>query len=290
MKTKITTIASWFLALLTTSIFAQIPNNGFENWVTLGNGEDPAGWHTTNLFDTTGTYFPIIKSTDHYPVSAGNFSMSMQNNISLLPAFNAYGIAMTTRLDGSDRPLFPITGHPDSLYGYYKFTSVNSDTMNINVYLYNNSVEIVGAHFIASQSTSGWTSFKLPIPAYVNADSARITIMSCNLEGAGAQGNSVLYVDNLSFDSLIVAGTEDPILAGYRSVYPNPAKNEITVEERMIDSQSNVFISNISGQLLQENKLINNKTTIDISNLGSGIYILKLQNEKTVGVFKVIKE
>ncbi len=61
---------------------AQIPNSGFENWTTTGSYQEPTGWATMNPA-SAGPFYSCTISTDHYPVSVGNYSMRLESNTSL---------------------------------------------------------------------------------------------------------------------------------------------------------------------------------------------------------------
>ena len=73
-------------------------------------------------------------------------------------------------------------------------------------------------------------------------------------------------------------------------VYPNPATNEITLSEEFGKDQLILF------DLLGKNypiKLMNNfnsSTNIDISSLSSGLYFIKIINEKSIKSIKFFKE
>ena len=230
---------------------AQIPNNGFENWTPLGNGFEPTEWFSANSFDPSGSYFPITQSTDHFPTNRGNYSIRLENQPSLLPAFKAFGIAATTRLDGSDRPLFAVIGHPTSLCGYFKFLSQNNDTMDIHFALYKNGIEVTSGRFITTNSFSDWTSFNIQVDnmAYAEADSGRIVISSFYSDNLIVHGNSALYVDNLSFD-IPISGINDPSASIVPNFfYPNPASDEIFLNiENLNDKSMTVNIYDLSGR------------------------------------------
>jgi len=72
-------------------------------------------------------------------------------------------------------------------------------------------------------------------------------------------------------------------------VYPNPAKNELIIENEQLKIE-NIEIYNVMGQLLQS-KIVNlqSKIEIDVSHLASGIYSLKIQTGNSVITQKVIK-
>ena len=69
-------------------------------------------------------------------------------------------------------------------------------------------------------------------------------------------------------------------------VYPNPATDNITVENL---ANGQISILNLDGQAVFTQSITNNKTTIDISSLPGGVYILKTVNDAGTGTTKFIK-
>ncbi len=225
------------LVVIAIETFSQIPNNGFENWTKVGNCIEPTAWHSMySIFDSTGDYCPVIRSTDHYPTSVGSYSVMISNDTARWHKGSFLGWGILTSTEGNDRPLFPIKGHPVSLCGYYKYFPKNGDTMAINIYLYKNGIQVTDGHFLSHTIASNWTSFSFSFSntLYSSVDSARIT-MSAAMEpkngSLGPLGNSILYVDNLSFDSLITSSptslSELPTKNTFFYLYPNPAFNLI---------------------------------------------------------------
>jgi len=70
-------------------------------------------------------------------------------------------------------------------------------------------------------------------------------------------------------------------------VYPNPAKNFISV--KTANKYSSVKIYNIAGQLISEAPFDSEKS-IDVSKLKNGSYILEASNGSSKESFKFIKE
>lgn len=63
---------------------AQIPNNGFEIWRNVGNCAEPTSWYSFySIFDSSGSYCPITRSTDHYPFDVGSYSVRIANDTSI---------------------------------------------------------------------------------------------------------------------------------------------------------------------------------------------------------------
>ncbi len=305
---KTFTIFLTVLIAMTITINAQIPNNGFENWVlghsvyypthtSIDSVEIPDGnWITNNLIRKSN-YIPVTKSTDHYPIGIGSFSIRMENNISLLGDTlfaGAFGYSTTAFFPGYNGPAFPISGHPTSLCGYYKFLPHNGDTLTIGITLYYNGVEVSSTVHNDTVTASSWTSFCISIPAYTQADSAQIGFSAFYgpLNGGfptGPYGNSVLYIDNLSFDNLITSVSEQNFNNISFCLYPNPASDILTFN---IDNENNADLTlniyNVTGELISTEKLKQNKQQINIGNLNNGIYMIEIKSKKWTEKQKLI--
>lgn len=70
------------------------------------------------------------------------------------------------------------------------------------------------------------------------------------------------------------------------NVYPNPANNYVTIENEGV---SNVSVCNVQGQVVIS-KEIKDSETLDINTLAKGVYYIRIENEKTVVIKKIIKE
>jgi hypothetical protein len=87
-------------------------------------------------------------------------------------------------------------------------------------------------------------------------------------------------IDNL-FIQDAVTGIEDKIVSF--SIYPNPAKENITIEFNQDVRNAQIQIINLQGASIIDAKTSSKVTEVDISILQQGIYILKTQlNNKTV--------
>jgi hypothetical protein len=75
-------------------------------------------------------------------------------------------------------------------------------------------------------------------------------------------------------------------------IYPNPAKNEVTIAKNKAISLENVTIYDITGRLINTVDLKNmgEKQTIEISQLESGVYFLQINSEKANITKQLIKE
>lgn len=277
-KRKLITIAAILISSL--SVIAQIPNAGFETWTTVNNRPVPDGWYTTNsMIDSTAAYFPATKSSDHFPDAIGNYSMRIESNPALTGA-PSWGVVMTTRLDGTDRPLFPLTGHPNSLCGYFKYLPAN-DSLHIYVALFKNGIEIASGSYFNSNTVSSWASFQIPFSTYTEADSARITISSCTIDrNMIAQSHSVLFIDNLSFDTPVSVENKPVVtlnainlaLTGNNTLnYQLPTA--ATVSATIYDINGRLVFSSLS----RKHSAGSHSMPIALAHSSSGVYLLKFK-------------
>ncbi len=276
------------ISLNSTWVFSQIPNAGFENWDSFPGFIEPSEWQTANAF-ATGTFYPVTRSTDVFPVGSGNYSIRIENNPSLLPGYEAYGYIMTGSLQYPG-PVFPIQGHPTSLKGYYKFIPNAGDTMVMGIILYKTRVQVAFGRDTTSAPVPSWTEFEIPIPDYADADSAMImfaTYYSIKSNGK-PHGNSVLYIDNLSFDTTastsILKEETDQLL-----FYPNPASDNIYFQNSFKSNSVIAIIYNNLGKKVWIKKLVQSDNSLDISILKPGIYTLVLNDGKKRTFHKFIK-
>ena len=83
---------------------------------------------------------------------------------------------------------------------------------------------------------------------------------------------------------------QSSLISKLLEISPNPASTQITIETPAIQAQSQLSISNISGQQLLTHEITEPKTLIDLSSLPSGVYFVRLTSEKNVAIGKFIKQ
>jgi hypothetical protein len=73
-------------------------------------------------------------------------------------------------------------------------------------------------------------------------------------------------------------------------LYPNPATDKITIKLSGMTQGGNLTIVDIEGQQLITRQITEPKTHVDINSLPSGVYFVRVTNEKTVEVGKFVKQ
>lgn len=86
--------------------------------------------------------------------------------------------------------------------------------------------------------------------------------------------------------------TEVNTASSFQSInlYPNPAKDFMTIEVPSLSTPSDIQFIGIDGKLVLCSKLVNLKTTISISNLPKGIYLCRYNNGTISSNIKFIKQ
>ncbi|NOX45872.1 MAG: T9SS type A sorting domain-containing protein [Chlorobi bacterium] len=85
----------------------------------------------------------------------------------------------------------------------------------------------------------------------------------------------------------IITGVEETEDTGEISVFPNPAKSNLSIKN--IERETAYKIININGIVMMQGK-IPESNEINIKELSKGIYFIELGNENTLTVKKIIKD
>lgn len=227
-----------FIVILFSALFtlnAQIPNFSFENW-TNGANAAPDGWsdHGSNH----AGFYPATQSTDAYH---GSYAVHIENKIDATDT--TYGNLYTTRPNGGEGfgPAFQINQRYDNLKGFYKFIALNGDSAQVIVYITKTGFvgpwgdllawgeENLGAATTYTPFSVGYldslTTFiymdgtEIPDSGYISLCAYKpIDGSEINLP---PQGNSVLIVDALNFDTYITGVNENMDITENFILYPS---------------------------------------------------------------------
>jgi len=88
-------------------------------------------------------------------------------------------------------------------------------------------------------------------------------------------------------NSLISIGVNEISIGNSFSVYPNPAKNQLTIDGGELKVES-INILDITGKTI--NTVVSTNNTIDVSSLSQGMYFLQIQTDKGIATSKFLKK
>ena len=98
-----------------------------------------------------------------------------------------------------------------------------------------------------------------------------------------------LYIDDISID-LATTNNNNLYNTDY-FIYPNPCKNEVTIEHSEINKEEIKYeISTSSGKQITQMFSRNNKVNISTKYFSKGIYILKIISNEGIVVKKLVKQ
>lgn len=101
--------------------------------------------------------------------------------------------------------------------------------------------------------------------------------------GASCSDTSLCYtIDEVGLNEII--GSEI-------NMYPNPTNSEINIDlGTEYEGATFISIRNTIGQVLHEEEMTGKQKTLDLKHLSSGAYLVKIENDKTHSLLKLIKE
>jgi len=312
------------LASIGTNIFAGfsgggvfISTNNGASWAPVNNGLSDLYISSLIVNDTNliaGTEHGIFLSTDkgNSWISLGltsNFiySLAVSGNNILCGAYNS-GVFLST--DNGTTWNAVNTGLTDNM--------VYSLAINGN-YIFAGTQ--YGGVFLSLNNGSSWTTASIGIP-YGSIYSLTIkdnNIFAGTTNGVFLSTNNGITWDNINsglptqrqvncfaFDNVYAyisdnglgvwrrplsdfAGIKENTINDNVSIYPNPAKDILTIETNT-NTQQRLEITNLIGQTVYTNNINNKKATINTSAFANGVYILKLSSDKETVVRKFVKE
>jgi hypothetical protein len=156
---------------------------------------------------------------------------------------------------------------------------------------------------IFNSNTCNWDVIDSPVPAPSTAcyETATFNLNTCNWNITGSQAPEPNTADyetatfNSSTCSWDVTGTDfdEPLndLENEINIYPNPTKGLIIIDLGNIEGPTNYALYTFEGSIIQQENNITDKTIrIDLSNERSGIYLLKINQQTTVNLYRIVKQ
>lgn len=281
------------MCIISAGIKAQnIPNGGFETWMTMGPFETVQGWiHPPVVSKSTdmhsGTYAVMLKTDTFYNPQ----TMTLDT----IAGFCSTGTpGMGPGNPGISGYVF--TDRPDSLTGWFKYAPALNDSFYISVYLsfwdpFLNAQESIAYSSFLGGASASYTRFSFPLnySSPNSPDTAIIFMRSSNPSNAAQNFiGSQLLVDDLAFVTNTINGIESATSNQKLNlnVAPNPACDFIRVNlSKQVDGPIEVTLTDLLGRTVYTNNFGGEIKSFEINTnvLFNGHYVLRLRyNEEII--------
>lgn len=324
MNKTFTTLLSLSISLFS---FAQtqITNSGFETWDNAGSStEEPTDFNSNKTGSSNAQIGPQTCFRDASIKHSGSYALRMENKTVPIVGTVVNGSASTgvinapstNKSDGyigtinystsTDIRRLAFTGRPDSIVGWYQYTSGGTgETGKVTAILHNNQYfdpetpttyhadpttdKIARATYFTPTGTSSvWKRFSAP---FVYTSGSNPTYIMINMTSSANQlttfNGSKMWVDDISFIYNSTVSVKEVDLVKTAKVYYY--EKNIYVDFSFITSeQSMIELYDVTGQIVMTQKIDNAAlNTFDVSSLKTGIYMYKVGSKSQNKVGKL---
>lgn len=272
-----------FLFFIIPSIQAQnpLPDSSFEAWTNAAGYDNLTSWNTLNPNTFTFGVLTALKASGA-DAHSGSFAVKLVTKTVL--SFTANGIATTGNIDAGTQTIsggIPYTGRPDSISGWYKYTSVGGDNGFVVFVLLDAINDTIGiANFTTPAASVGtYTYFSTAINYFSSGTPVLSRCLLSSSAGFTAVVNSTLIVDDLALISNST-GTRENILMSLNRINYLPASKTILINSPSLTIKR-AELRDISGKKISSFPIQQSETEYKIENLSSGIYFVLLYDESS---------
>jgi hypothetical protein len=284
------------------SLFAQIPNPGFEMWDSTATYHFPIGWDNLD----SATNLAGVYTCTQMPGYAGAHAIKLVSHTVALVSQTFPGVAVSGKIDyttGSFKSGFAYSARPANLSGAWQYMPFSGDTGHIIVFLTKwnsglnrrDTIAFTDQQMASPDMVMSWATFSIPLTYHSNQypDSGVIVLTS---SGAHPVNNSYLYVDTLQFTGSVTTGVElNSATTTKFNLYPNPTNNATSVIYDAVEAGTvNVSVTSVDGREvynMSKNVTVGgNKFEISMTNAPKGLYLVKLTDETGTETRKLVIE
>ena len=288
--------------VVSNTLFAQIPNPGFETWDTTGSYDKVAGWDTPDSATAIFSVYPCTMGTPG-AVGARYIKLTPEYIITAATVVTVPGVAVSGKINFTTfapESGFPYTTRSANLTGSWQYHAAGADQGHIMVLLtkWNSTTSTRDTvsftdHALPSYVV-GWTTFSIPL-AYQSTATPDSGIILLSSSGATPVAGSYLYVDNLAFAGIYTTGVTNVVNGTGLSVSPNPATGTTTIAYNSAKGGDvKISVSDMNGRSVSSFTSYaaagKNKFPIDLSGLAKGLYIVRIIDGGSTEVQKLIVE
>lgn len=285
MKKSILSLVA--IAIISTSAFAQIPNNSFETWMSMGTYSNPDNWDNLNMMTSSSGVYTATKGTGGASGGGSSYLKLTSKNVNGMGVMP--GVAICGTLDmATFKPTkgFSYTMRPANLTGSWQYMASGADAGFVAVYLtkWNSTMMMRDTIATAIEPLVGmamsWATFNINLN-YMSSAMPDSAVIILSASGTTPVANSYLYVDNMSFSGTATGINNIENVVSNISVYPNPSTENINIQ---LNAQKTSLVKfqlvDLTGKLVKEVTAgeIQGKyaTSINTNGITKGTYFLKV--------------
>lgn len=298
-------ILSLSAAILTsTSLLAQIPNNGFESWSSVGSYSVPNSWGTLNNTTTLSGIYTATKGV-YTPTNVTTGTSYLKLTSKTIASSVVNGIAVSGVLDSitmMPKSGFAFNQRPASLTGKNQFMIYGSSPGSLSVTLTrwdsgtNSRVIVASGNITHSPSAMAmsWANFTIPL-TYADGNNPDSCIIVLKASGSNPTNNDYLWVDNLAFSGTVTGLKNHESFLSDMFVFPNPSAETINLNLNLKTAQKvSIELFDMTGKLVISKDFGilqgDTKQVINVNGISKGTYVLRVVAEKGTEVRKIIIE
>lgn len=310
------------LLSLSVSLFSiaqtQIPNGGFENWggnPSPGISAEPTGWYSNKSGSSTAQIGPQTCFQDGTIKHSGSYSMRLENKTVPIVGTVVNGNATTgvinapstNKAEGyigtinysssSDIRRLAFTGRPDSIVGWYQYTSGGTGEQGkVTAILHNNQYfdpetpttyhadptadKIARATYLTPTGNNAvWKRFTAP---FVYTSAATPSYIMINMTSSNNQlttfSGSKIWLDDISFIYNSVTSVKEADLSKNVNVYY--FENTMYVDFSKSDLSSTLNVLDLTGKVIFTTAIEKGKmNSVHLpSTINNGMYLYQVSN------------
>jgi len=248
----------------------QASINGGASWFLIGDNNEPTNWYNGLMTDTawTGSSYAWLTANHHLNFLGGqsNVRLRIAFKTGMMPIMSDEGFAFDNII------IYECTTLPTSDFTLVQngnTVTVSNASQDATGYLWNFGDQMM-AMLPDTNTNTAYT--------YMNPGTYNITLAAFNDCGVSYSSQTV---------TITLVDVNEVVAEGF-SIYPNPANEMININCPDIHSVKQIQIFDILGQeVFKKEQFVN---SIDIKKLSTGIYQLKITNDRGVHTKKFIKE
>jgi hypothetical protein len=288
---KLYTLISIFSISVSASFAQALPNVGFEMWThnSFPSYDNPDNWNSLNPTTSALGVTTCTKATAAADIHGGSNAVKLITKS--VAGQIANGIVTTGTINTSSQTIgggIAYTARPDSITGWYKYTSVSGDNGFVEFQLLGSGgdTDTVGyVRFKTPSVTVGTYTYFKKVITYrsTNAVAKSIWIVSSSADAVTHFVGSTMFIDDLQ----IITNPAATIVESSKlelAIGPNPVNDRLIIKNSQ-SSKNVISLFDLTGRKVLEQKLENATSIIDVNLFPMGLYIYSIIDESK----KVIK-